>query len=109
MKTTTLRIVSQGAARVSGLVAVVAKTRKLVALDVPMESKYCRVNASIGNGEPGISICTTDESYNLNTDFERYEDTIISFPEYIGWEHFADNSGRYDIQVCLIKKSKKYR
>ena len=104
MEATKLKIVSQGAAKVSGLVVVVAKTRKLVALDVPMESKYCRVNASVGGDEPGISICTTDESYNLNTDYEGYEDTIISFPEYKGWEHFADSSGRYNIQVCLIKR-----
>ena len=104
MKTTKLRLVSRGAPIVSGLVAVVAKSRELVALDVPMASKYCDVNAAIGDDEPGISIYAPEEAIKLDDRYKRDEDTIVCFPEFKGWEYFASSSGRYNIRVCLIRR-----
>lgn len=105
-KRTPIKITQQGKPIVSGDAAVVIQeAENIVALSISMESKRCFVDASYGSSEGDIGIIIDCDENSLFLS-EEAEDTVtlVEFPEYRGWQYFASSSGRYDIQVCLVKE-----
>ena len=105
-RTTPIIIEQQGSPKLLQDVAFVqAEGDTIVALYLDLESKYCEIGASLSSskGECGICIEATENSHHLDETKDREKMTRIYFPEFVGWDYWAGASGRYTIQVCLIK------
>ncbi len=103
-----LNIKYQGAPIVnSGHVREIGKN--IVALEIDLKSKYCKVSHSFSEsgGACGVYISATKESLRLNEKVNRTEPTAIEFIDFIGWDIFSDALGRYTLRVCLVRNELK--
>jgi len=99
-----VRIVQQGVVRVQS--ARLYRRRPGVAcICVDMRSKYARLS-SIGGGDeasPSLMLAADARTLKLDTTKPKAMDTMVEFPEYIGWSVFAaEGAGRYTLRVCLV-------
>jgi hypothetical protein len=105
---TPVKIVTQGAVRVTTTAFVIRKSKNLVAIDVDLKSKYCvsgGVGIGIGENWNGIYIEATKNTLRTKKGKKISEDTVIVFPKYLKWDVFATAiTGKYSLSVCLIKK-----
>ena len=87
---------------------IVFEYPSLMAIMLDMKTKRGSIfagSSNIGEGDsiPTISIFTEDDS--LYFDEERKDEpTIISFPEYAGWQIFCESYSKHTINLCLIKE-----
>jgi len=83
----------------------------LVAFTIDMRSKrcrpYCAGHVSVDDGDsvtgPTIYVEATVGSESLNTAVADDMETVIAFPDYPDHKVFAYSSGRYNIDVVLIR------
>lgn len=105
-KSVKIKIQRQGAPIVNH--ASIRKSyKKLVAIEVDLQSKYCIVDGYTGDEKTGlmsVSIGTDDRSIKLHPRKKAYVTTEISFPEYKDWHIFCSDLSRYTLRICLIKK-----
>ncbi len=105
-KFTPVKIEMQGAPILSSERAFIVKKRKdLVALSIDLKSKNCQVGAtySSSDGSCGVDVEATEHSLYLYKSKDLNDFTLITFPKFKGWKVFASSSGRYNIDVCLIR------
>jgi hypothetical protein len=83
----------------------IEKKPTIVAIEIDLRSKYCEVSASGSDSSgPFLAISACKESIKLNELVERDAETIISLPEFVGWETFSISVARYSVKICLIKE-----
>ena len=110
-RTVVIRVVHQGRAQLteysSGFpLGVELRSGDEVAVFyVNMETKYCAVDGFPVDFSdvpiPQIRIVTTEDSRNLG---KNDGDTIIGFPEYVGWGIWFADVSKYFLRVCLVKE-----
>lgn len=99
------KILHQGAPVINGA-SVREISKRIIAIEVDMKSKYCDIDSYEpgGDDEPcGLYIIANKESLNLNKKAKLNEPTYIQFPQFVGWSIFSANTSRYTVRVCLIK------
>lgn len=87
---------------------IMAESNSVVAIQINMRSKRCRVYAwgSDENSMPNILIDSTEESLHLHP--ENKGDTIIEFPQYKGWEVWSATIAKYSLYLCLVHRDAIY-
>lgn len=76
----------------------------VVALEIDLSSKYCKVGATSGGTLPGIYIDADEQSLNLDESKKVEDSTFIEFPQYEGWNVWCASIGRYTLSVCLVRE-----
>ena len=81
-------------------------SENIVALEIDLKSKYCKVSCSFGgsDGTCGIYVNADEKSLHLNEKVIRDKPTVIEFTDFVGWDVFACGISRYTLSVCLIRK-----
>lgn len=106
-RTTPVTIVVQGRPLLSHHYGyLVHGNDEVVAFYVDLDSKYCAVSGSGGNGPdegPMIFIGETERSLHLGSPTQPVVDTVIQFPEFPGWCVHAATLSRYTLAVALTK------
>ena len=97
-------ITNQGAPVINSGI-IYKKSKDIVLIEIDLKSKYCNEVAYVGDKYPGISISAIKESLYLKEDVDKDEPTIIKFPEFEGYYIYASTSGRYTINLCLLKRN----
>ena len=82
----------------------------ILLVSVDMKSKWCVVSGTCGSlcGDdiPGVWVSPTDESTDLDPDFdgdEWDEGTFIQFPSLQGWHIWTSSLNRYTLRVCFTR------
>lgn len=97
-----INIVTQGAP-VINTGGVYAKGDDVVALEIDMSSKNCKVSATSGGDLPGIYIDATERSLSLDPTKSIEDSTFIEFPQYAGWDVWCNSISKYTLSVCLVR------
>jgi len=80
---------------------------KIVCVTVDLKTKYALIDAyGVDNYCPFIWLVANHQSVNTNDKVPLEIPTVISFPDFVGWEIFSiSNPGRYSFNMTLVKKS----
>jgi hypothetical protein len=87
---------------------VVYQTKRVVLIEIDMESKYCKINTYLDTDEevvPGILIYASLDDIKLsNIPTRNAESTMVIFPRFAGYVYFSSSTSRYTVHICLIKE-----
>lgn len=79
--------------------------KNMVAIYIDMRSKRCDVLTTGSDcGIPMVMLWAGDDALHLDETKPRNMPTVISFPDYRGWDVFSAECSRYTLSVCLIKE-----
>ena len=73
---------------------------RVVIIDIDMASKYCRIEASTGNG---VMIAAGKHSMHLKEGVDRDLATIITFDLPGEWVFIASSGGRYALTCVFLR------
>lgn len=78
---------------------------EVVLVYVDLKSKYCTIGMGCYGTDrsPGLYINSDENCTNLNKGEGVESFTKITFPEFIGWDIFADAISKYTISICFVK------
>lgn len=85
---------------------VEARGDRVVALSIDLCSEYvCVTGVSEESGVPTIMLGADERTLNINQS-RKAVSTELQFPDYAGWQVFADRTSRYTLRVCLVRPKK---
>ena len=98
MSAVELRIARQGAVRVNTAV-ICLRSDNIACIYVDLHSKYATISGVGYDDESGPCL------YLQAKDDAKCIETVVEFPEFMGWQVFAtDGPARYTLSVCLVKE-----
>lgn len=96
-----MKLVTRGAVRVNRA-HIHRKSHDIVCIYVDLRSKYIKVGGACQLLDDGPGVCLEATPESLRT-HRRDVDTVITFPEYVGWSVFSAEAGTDTVSVTLVK------
>jgi hypothetical protein len=101
-------IETQGAPQVSneyGEGVILYKYDDVVIAEIDMQSKWCEVSSTLtGDKFLGVFVNATKRSLHLLEGKDMEEETLINFPNFLGWRIYSAECCRYTLRLVFIKE-----